>query len=306
MRFLIMSLVFITTSALAQIISWDKGLTHLQWAIVDGNDAKAIELIRTQPEQVHAISKSHHSSPLTHGTEWSTLQIAVIHQREKVITELLKHKPDLDYQDTRHHYTALHVAVQRSQGGVEQLLKAGADVSLQSAGLAELVGTDPLIMAINFDNLSAVRLLLKYGADPVRLQGKYSGNALNAISYLGRCPQYGNRDAVCGRLRMDMLKAVINYPGLDLNHIDGLHKTSPLAQITITMPRSYDGPITQDRLAWSKVIAEGIRLLVKKGADPCIEGPFGNTMKILNRTKANNVVAADLFKELAPRFQCYL
>lgn len=311
MRNLALLLSIVLNMGIAQAsITWEKGLTPLQWAIVEGDLNLAKQLIKKTPALVNTLTKIYNASPLTSLSEWSTLQIAVIHEKPNMVAELINNGADLEYRDSRDGFSALHLAAQKKNGGMELLLKAGADVDSIS-GSGHCFGcrdhVTPLWVAVDHENENAFNLLLKYGANPhVEQSHDYPSKLINAITYMMRCSTsgIGSRE-VCLKIRMRMLHKILEYRGLEINVKNGLLNTYPIGDLVAEVPgrisSGSDGETAKER---SLILIKAIRALVDQGGDICLEHYGRSALTQLSNKAKKNTTIQSYVRELESRFNC--
>lgn len=93
---------------------------------------------------------------------WSSLQLSIIYGNKKAALRLLKNgSVDVNFQEARTHFSALHLAAKYNQEDVaKELIRRGAQIELTSEQ-----SKTPLHVAAIANSLKVVELLLKSGAN---------------------------------------------------------------------------------------------------------------------------------------------
>ncbi|EEU36866.1 uncharacterized protein NECHADRAFT_28151, partial [Fusarium vanettenii 77-13-4] len=147
----------------------DDGWTALHWAVEKFHKEVASFLLAL-PDKESFISYKTNSEGCT------ALHIAVKHLRISMVEAILKAKADVNAQDSRGR-TPLYLAVWSVQEDVvKMLLSSGADPNIPSIYGTTLHCWSALHIAAQEGNLSALKTLLRYGAE-VDLKDKHGMTA---------------------------------------------------------------------------------------------------------------------------------
>jgi ankyrin repeat protein len=213
--------------------------------------------------------------------------------RDADVARLLRRDPDALKPEGRWSRLILRASEHGSGEMVETLLRNGASVNIRDnpkTSIDSTAGYTPLHAAAWNGNLSAIPVLLRYGADVRARDEKYHGTPAGWADYAGHKEA---RDLIL-RGPIDIIEA-IQY-GL-IGRVQEVLEEDP-----VSLNRAFRdyGLFPWDAQAWHTPLAyaatlgreEVVRLLIERGADATLRSPEGKTLSQIAKKADHHVIAS--------------
>jgi hypothetical protein len=220
------------------------------------------------------------------------LPAAVALGRDADVARLLRRDPDALKPEGRWGRLILRASEHGSGETVETLLRNGASVNIRDnprTSIDSTAGYTPLHAAAWNGNLSAIPVLLRYGADVRAREEKWHGTPAGWADYVGHKE---SRDLIL-QGPIDIIEA-IQYDLID-------RVRSVLDEDTGSLNRAFRdyGLFPWDAEGWQTPLAyavargrvEIVRLLMERGADAAVRSPEGKTLSEIAAKAGHEVIA---------------